>query len=116
MPDKQETTEPSGGSIGGNAAANDGSAANYRIAQATEAMEKLRGMIDQATQSLKELTQTGQQWAQTAPGRAQEMAQQVRQQGGRAVGSMSGMVEQNPLASIAVAFAAGFLLASLIRR
>jgi ElaB/YqjD/DUF883 family membrane-anchored ribosome-binding protein len=116
MPEKQENTEPSGSSLFGGAAANDGSASNYRIAQATEAMERLRGMIDQATQSLKELTQTGQQWAQTAPGRAQEMAQQMREQGGRAVGSMSETVAQNPLTSIAVAFAVGFLLASLIRR
>jgi ElaB/YqjD/DUF883 family membrane-anchored ribosome-binding protein len=44
------------------------------------------------------------------------VAQQMREQGGRAVGTMSETVEQNPLASMAVAFAVGFLLASLIKR
>ena len=111
MPEKQEGMEPTNSS--GNASANAG---NYGMAQATEAMEKLRNVVDQASQSIKEFTQIGQQWAQSAPGRAQEVAQQVREQGGRAVSQMSETVEQNPLASIAVAFAVGFLLASLFKR
>ena len=110
MPEKQEGMEMTSS---GNANANAG---NYGMAQATEVMEKLRNVVDQASQSIKELTQIGQQWAQMAPGRAQEVAQQVREQGGRAVGQMSETVEQNPLASMAVAFAVGFLLASLIKR
>jgi len=94
----------------------DGNAVNYGLAQATEAMEKLRTMVDQTSRSIKEMTQTGQQWAQDAQGRAQEYAQQLREQSGKAVGTVSETVEHNPLASMAVAFAIGFLVASLIKR
>ncbi len=105
-----------GGSANTGNTSDNAGATGYGVAQATEGIEKLRGMIDQATQSIKELTQMGQQWAQNAPGRAQEVAQQVREQGGKAVGTMSETVEQNPLVSMVVAFAAGFFLASLIKR
>ena len=111
MPEHQETKERT--TSGGNGEAN---ASNYGVVQATEAMEKLRTVVDQASQSIKDWTELGQQWAQNAPGRAQEMAQQVREQGGKAVGTMSETVEQHPLASMAAAFAVGFLLASLIKR
>lgn len=107
MPEKQESTERGNGGA---------SAGNYGVAQAAEALEKLRTVVDQASQSMKDWTQLGQQWAQNAPGRAQEMAQQMSEQSGKAVGKMSETVEQNPLASMAVAFAVGFLLASLIKR
>jgi ElaB/YqjD/DUF883 family membrane-anchored ribosome-binding protein len=111
MPEQQESKERTTSS--GNGESNAG---NYGVAQATEAMEKLRTVVDQASQSIKGWTQLGQQWAQNAPGRAQEVAQQMREQGGKAVGTVSETVEQNPLASMAVAFAVGFLLASLIKR
>jgi ElaB/YqjD/DUF883 family membrane-anchored ribosome-binding protein len=111
MPEQQESKGRTTSS--GNGEAN---ASNYGVAQATEAMEKLRTVVDQASKSIKDWTQLGQQWAQNAPGRAQEMAQQMREQSGKAVGTMSETVEQNPLASMAVAFAVGFLLASLIKK
>jgi ElaB/YqjD/DUF883 family membrane-anchored ribosome-binding protein len=111
MPDNQDSLDrTTGGGYG------ETGTAGYGAARATEAAEKVRAVVDQASQSIKDWTQVGQQWAQAAPGRAQEMALQVRDQGGKAVGTMSKTVEQNPLASVVVAFAAGFLLASLIRR
>ena len=48
--------------------------------------------------------------------RAREVANQLREQSSRAVGTMTETVEHNPLTSMAVAFAVGFLLASLIKR
>ncbi len=44
------------------------------------------------------------------------LAQQLREQGERAVGTVSETVEHNPLTSMAVAFAVGFLVASLVKR
>ena len=107
MAEKQESGEQSAG---------DGTAAAFGFSQATEAVEKLRAVVDQASRSIKELTQVSEQWAQDAQERAREVAQQLREQGGRAVGSMSETVEHNPLTSMAVAFAVGFLVASLIKR
>jgi ElaB/YqjD/DUF883 family membrane-anchored ribosome-binding protein len=107
MADKQEGEERSGG---------DGGSASFGFGQATEAMEKLRSVVDQASQSIRELTQASEQWAQTAQERATEMAKELRAQGERAVSTVSDQVEHNPLTSLAIAFAAGYLVASLTRR
>jgi ElaB/YqjD/DUF883 family membrane-anchored ribosome-binding protein len=83
--------------------------------QASQALEGLRSVIEQASQVLRELTQTGSQWVQNTD-RAREMAQGLRAQGEQAVGTVSRQVEQNPMVSIGVAFAMGYLLATLTRR
>jgi ElaB/YqjD/DUF883 family membrane-anchored ribosome-binding protein len=83
--------------------------------QAAQALEGLRSVIEQASQVLRELTQAGGQWMQNTD-RAREMAQGIRVQGEQAVGTVSRQVEQNPMLSIAVAFALGYLLATLTRR
>ena len=84
--------------------------------QATEAIEKLRAVVDQASRSIKDLTQASEQWARERRNAPSEVAKQLREQSGRAVGTMSETVEHNPLTSMAVAFAVGFLVASLIKR
>jgi ElaB/YqjD/DUF883 family membrane-anchored ribosome-binding protein len=84
--------------------------------QATETLDKLRAVVDQATRSIKDLTQVSEQWAQEARGRAREVAKQLGEQSGWASGKLSETVEHNPLASLAVAFVLGFLAASLIKR
>jgi ElaB/YqjD/DUF883 family membrane-anchored ribosome-binding protein len=104
MAEKQETDEHSGGKSG------------LGFGQASDAVEKLRSVVDQASRSIRDLTQASEQWAQTAQERASEMAKELRTQGERAVGTVSQQVEHNPLASLAVAFAVGFLVASLVRR
>jgi len=53
---------------------------------------------------------------QGLPERARYMAKELRSQGERAVGTVSQQVEHNPGTSLAVAFAVGFICASLIRR
>lgn len=106
--EKQESAERSGGN--GNAAT------MFGLGQATEAIEKLRTVVDQASRSIKDLTQASEQWAQEAQVRAREVAKELRDQGEWAVGTVSDTVEHNPLASLAVAFAVGFLVASLIKR
>jgi ElaB/YqjD/DUF883 family membrane-anchored ribosome-binding protein len=107
MADRQESGErPSG----------NGDATAFGFNQASEAIEKLRTVVDQASRSVKELTQASEQWAQDAQMRAREVAKELREQSEWAVGSVSETVEHNPLASLAVAFAVGFLVASLIRR
>jgi ElaB/YqjD/DUF883 family membrane-anchored ribosome-binding protein len=83
--------------------------------QAAQALEGLRSVIEQASQVLRDLTQAGGQWSQSAD-RAREMAQGLRNQGEQYVGTVSRQVEQNPMISIAVAFAMGYLLATLTRR
>ncbi len=83
---------------------------------ASEAVEKLRSVVDQASRSIRDLTQASEQWAQTAQERATEMAKELRTQGEHAVGTVSKQVEHNPLISVALAFAVGFLVASLVRR
>lgn len=93
-----------------------GDAVGTGVGQATEAVEKLRSVVDQASRSVRELTQASEHWAKQAQARASEAASQLREQGNRAVGTVSETVEHNPLTSVAVAFAVGFLLASLVKR
>ena len=83
--------------------------------QTSQALEGLRSVIEQASQVLRELTQAGTQWVQNTD-RAREMAQGLRAQGEQAVGTVSRQVEQNPIISLAVAFAMGYLMATLTRR
>ena len=64
---------------------------------------------------LRDLTQAGGQWVQNND-RTREMAQGLRVQGEQAVGTVSRQVEQNPMMSLAVAFAMGYLLATMTRR
>jgi len=84
--------------------------------EATEAIERLRSGIDQASQAMRELTQVGEHWAHGIQERAFDMAKELRSQGERAVGTVSQRVEHNPLTSLAVAFGVGILCATLIRR
>ena len=88
----------------------------FGFSQATDAVEKLRTVVEQASQSIRELTQASEQWAQTAQERATEMAKELRAQSERAVGTVSEQVEHNPLTALAIAFAAGFLVATATRR
>ena len=83
--------------------------------QASQALEGLRSVIEQASQVLRDLTQAGGQWVQNND-RTREMAQGLRVQGEQAVGTVSRQVEQNPMVSLAVAFAMGYLLATMTRR
>jgi len=62
------------------------------------------------------LTQVSEHWAHGLQERACDMTKELRSQGERAVGTVSQQVEHNPLTSPAVAFAVGFLCATLIRR
>jgi ElaB/YqjD/DUF883 family membrane-anchored ribosome-binding protein len=107
MAEKQETGDRSGG---------DGGGSGFGFGQASEAVDKLRSVVDQASQSIRDLAQASEQWAHTAQERATEMAKELRAQGERAVGTVSQQVEHNPMTSVAVAFAVGFLVASLVRR
>ena len=84
--------------------------------EASEAIERLRSGIDQASCAMRDLTQVGEHWAHGVQDRARNIAKELRCQGDRAVGAVSQQVEHNPLASLAVAFAVGFICASLIRR
>jgi ElaB/YqjD/DUF883 family membrane-anchored ribosome-binding protein len=83
--------------------------------QASQALEGLRSVIEQASQVLREFTQAGSQWVQNTD-RARDVAQGLRVQGEQAVGTVSRQVEQNPMISLAVAFAMGYLMATLTRR
>ena len=94
----------------------EGDAALLSSREATEAIEKLRSGIDQASRAMRDLTQASEHWAQSIQDRARDMAKELRSQGERAVGTVSQQVEHNPLTSLAVAFAVGFLCATLIRR
>jgi ElaB/YqjD/DUF883 family membrane-anchored ribosome-binding protein len=107
MAEKQESGEHSGST---------GNATGFGFDQASEAVEKLRGVVDQASRSIKDWTQASEQWARETQERAREVAKELRDQGGRAVGTVSETVEHNPLTSLAVAFAVGVLVASLVRR
>jgi ElaB/YqjD/DUF883 family membrane-anchored ribosome-binding protein len=107
MAEKKESKEWLGGA---------GNAIESGFSQAAEAIEKLRTVVDQASRSIKDLTEASEHWAQDAQERAREVASQLRAQSNRAVGSMTETVEHNPLTSMAVAFAVGFLVASLIKR
>jgi hypothetical protein len=84
--------------------------------QAGAALTRLRSAIDQTSHTLRELSRAGEKWAKDAEGRAIEIGKGLRGQGARAVGGVARQVEQNPLASLAVAFALGFLCATLARR
>jgi hypothetical protein len=55
-------------------------------------------------------------WAKDAEGRAIEIGKGLRGHGARAAGGVAHQVEQNPLASLAIAFVLGFLCATLARR
>ncbi|HKM72725.1 MAG TPA: hypothetical protein VJX94_22120 [Stellaceae bacterium] len=92
----------------------DGTLLNSR--QATEAIGKLRSGIDQASRAMHDLTQVSEHWAHGLQDRARDMAKELCNQGEHAVGTVSQQVEHNPLTSLAVAFAVGFLCATLIRR
>jgi ElaB/YqjD/DUF883 family membrane-anchored ribosome-binding protein len=83
--------------------------------QASQALEGLRSVIEQASQVLRDLTQAGGQWVQDSD-RAREMAQGLRVQGEQAAGTVSRQVEQNPMMSLAIAFAMGYLLATMTHR
>ena len=65
---------------------------------------------------MRDLTQAGGHWAQGFQERTRDAAKELRNQSGRAVTTVSQQVEHNPLTSLAVAFAVGFLCATLIRR
>jgi hypothetical protein len=84
--------------------------------QASAALSGLRSAIDQASHTLRELSRAGEKWAKDAEGRAIEIGKGLRGHGERAVGGVARQVEQNPLASLAIAFALGFLCATLARR
>jgi len=83
--------------------------------QASQALEGLLSVVEQASPVLRDLTQAGGQWVQNND-RTREMAQGLRVQGEQAVGTVSRQVEQNPMMSLAVAFAMGYLLATMTRR
>jgi ElaB/YqjD/DUF883 family membrane-anchored ribosome-binding protein len=107
MAEKQETRDRSAGKSGGG---------DPGLGQANETVEKLRQVVEQASRSIRELTEASERWAQTAQERATAMAKELRSQGEQTVGTVSKQVEHNPLVSVAVAFAVGFLVASLVRR
>ena len=93
-----------------------GNGTSLGLRQATDAIEKLRSRIDQASQAMRDLTQVSEQWAQGTQGRVRDMAMELRNQGERAVSTVSQQVEHNPLTSLAVAFALGCVVGTLIRR
>ena len=64
--------------------------------EATEAIERLRSGIDQASRAMRDLTQVGEHWAHGVQDRARSMAKELRGQGDRAVGAVSQQVEHNP--------------------
>jgi ElaB/YqjD/DUF883 family membrane-anchored ribosome-binding protein len=81
--------------------------------RASDAIEMLRSGIDQATRAMRDLTDASGDLAQRAGG----VAKDLRKQGERAVTTVSHQVEQNPVTSLAIAFAVGFAIcAALIRR
>ncbi|HYZ41672.1 MAG TPA: hypothetical protein VE687_13765 [Stellaceae bacterium] len=92
-----------------------GNAGTAIARQATEALERFRSVIDQASQALRDLAQATGEWAPSTD-RAREVAQGLRSQGEQYVGTVSRQVEQNPMASIAIAFALGCLLAAIVTR
>jgi ElaB/YqjD/DUF883 family membrane-anchored ribosome-binding protein len=101
---------------------------------AAEALAGLRSVVDQVSGVVRDLTQASQQLTQLAQDRAIEVgqelrtqseralagmsqhAQDLRRQGERTVAGVSQQVEQNPLTSLAIAFALGYLVATLTRR
>ncbi len=92
------------------------SADGKAVEGASEAMQGLRSVVEQVSQTLRKLTEAGEQWAKEGEHRTSDIAKGLATEGERAVGGVSRQVERNPLISLAVAFALGFLCASLIRR
>jgi ElaB/YqjD/DUF883 family membrane-anchored ribosome-binding protein len=80
------------------------------------ASETLRPAVNRASETLRNLGRTGEEWAKDAEGRAAEIGKGLRDQGERALGQLARRVEQNPLTSLTIAFALGFLCAALARR
>ena len=105
---KQQSEDRSDGGTG------NGTVLNLR--QATDAIDKLRARIDQASAAMRDLTQVSEQWAEGAQRRVRDMAMELRNQGERAVSTVSQQVEHNPLTSLAIAFALGCVFGTLIRR
>ena len=89
---------------------------SYAMRQATEAIERLRGVVDQTATTFRELSQSGGEWAQQAQVRARDMAKEVRSQGEWAVGTMSRQVEQYPMTSLIAAFGIGWMIGMMTRR
>lgn len=104
--------------IGGNGSMQETAqaAASSAMQQATDAIERLRGVVEQATTTFRDLSQSGGEWAQQAQVRARDMANQMRDQGEWAVGTMSRQVEQYPMTSIVMALGVGFMLGMAVRR
>jgi hypothetical protein len=86
------------------------------IEQANEAVSGLRAAIGEASRTLRMLARAGEERARGAEARAVEIGKQLRGHGERAAGGVAQQVKENPLASLAVAFALGFLCAALVRR
>src|SRR6201998_4834805 len=94
--------------------------------QAGEALDGLRSVVDQASRAVRDLTEVSQQWTKVAQARGREMGEELRnqgqralssvsqqahglrEQGERALGGVSEQVERNPLTSLAIAFALGY--------
>lgn len=96
-----------------------GGAANattLNLRQATDAIDKLRARIDQASSAMRDLSQVSEQWAQGTQGRMRDMAMELRNQGERAVTTVSEQVGNSPVTSVAVAFALGCIFGALVRR
>ena len=104
--------------IGGNGSAQETAqqATSYAMRQATDAIDRLRGVVEQATTTFGELSRSGGEWAQQAQVRARDMANQARSQGEWAVGTMSRQVEQYPMTSIILALGVGYMLGMMTRR
>src|SRR2546423_14775581 len=113
MADKQESVGRSVVSDPNANRTNGGDSSGTALGQpASQALEGLRSVIEQASQVLRELTQAGSQWVQNTD-RAREMAQGLRTQGEQAVGTGSRQGEQDPMMSLPGAFRAGYLLAAI---
>jgi ElaB/YqjD/DUF883 family membrane-anchored ribosome-binding protein len=91
-----------------------GDASGFELAE--RGLRGLRAAVDHAANSLRGLSRTGEEWAKDAQDRTVAIGKGLRSQGERAVDGVSRQVEQNPLASLAVAFALGFLCAAAITR
>jgi ElaB/YqjD/DUF883 family membrane-anchored ribosome-binding protein len=102
--------------------------------QVNEALDRLRSLIDQSSQVLRDLGQQSGQWTQAAQNRAGDMARQIRDQAqqlreqakqirdqakqlrdqsGVAFDSVSHQIEENPLASVGIAFGAALAIGLL---
>jgi ElaB/YqjD/DUF883 family membrane-anchored ribosome-binding protein len=95
--------------------------------QVNEALDRLRSLIDQTSQALRDLGQQSGQWTQAAQNRASDMARQIRDQAkqirdqakqlrdqsGVAFDSLSHQIEENPLASVGIAFGAALAIGLL---